>query len=187
MSFGKIYLILGPMYSGKTSELIRRYRRYTVAGKKCLLVKHDNDNRYDPKKLCTHDLHKIEAKSCTKLNDLYNKIEKYDVICIDEIQFYADSLEFVEQVANLGKIIVASGLSGNYRREPFKNIPELTSRSDIVVYLNAVCMICKKEGAAFTKRISDEEAEVVVGGADKYLAVCRGCYFNKRLSITEYD
>ena len=175
---GKISLILGPMYAGKTSELIRKYRRYNVAGKRCLLIKHDNDNRYDSDKLCTHDLHKIEARSCSRLGDLLSEINDYDVICVDEIQFYPDNLEFAECVASLGKILVASCLSGNFKRKPFKNIPELTSRADHVVYLTAICMVCREEGAAFTKRISDEKEEVVVGGVDKYLAVCRRCYFN---------
>ena len=175
MTHGKISLILGPMFAGKTSSLIRRYRRYTVAGKRCLLVKHINDTRYDSEQLCTHDLHKIEAKSCFNLHELWNLIDNYDVICVDEIQFYPDNLEFAEKVADLGKIIVASGLSGNFRREPFKNIPELTAKADQVTYLTAVCMVCKEEGAAFTKRISDEQDEVV-SGAEKYIAVCRQCY-----------
>lgn len=173
---GKIYLILGPMYSGKTSELIRRYNRYIISGKNSLLVKSVIDNRYDIQSLCTHDLHKINAVSCKKLSNLEN-LEDYDVICIDEIQFYEDNIEFIETMANQGKIIVASGLSGNYKRQPFQNIPQLSALADNIIYLTAICMICKSEGAAFTKRISSESAEVLVGSVEEYLAVCRKCYF----------
>ena len=113
MAKGAIHLILGPMYSGKTSELVRRYRRYSVAGKKCLLVKHEHDTRYDEKMLCTHDSHKVDAQGCLRLSDLDFDHREYDVICIDEIQFYADNLEFTEKMANQGIIVEASGLRGN--------------------------------------------------------------------------
>ena len=179
---GSIYLMLGPMYAEKSSNLLRQYRRYNLFNKRCLLVKYKGDNRYnDENYIATHDrvLSSEKAIVCHHLIDLEHQIDlkNYDVICIDEIQFYPDNLEFVEAIANSGKMVVASGLSGNFKREPFKNIPELTAKADNVVYLNSVCMVCKREGAAFTKRMSDEVDEVVVGGVDKYLAVCRDCYF----------
>lgn len=171
-----IYLILGPMYSGKTSELIRRYNRYKISGKRCLLVKNALDLRYsEDNKLCTHDMFQTEATICSSLHQI-EKINQYDVICIDEIQFYPDNLDFCTKMANQGKIIIASGLSGNYKRQPFKNMPELTANAEKVVYLTAICMICKNDGAAFTKRVSEDIDEIVVGGIDKYLAVCRKCY-----------
>eukprot|EP00734_Pompholyxophrys_sp_LG126_P000096 Pompholyxophrys_sp_v1_NODE_5_length_12280_cov_3.373988.p10 type:complete len:189 gc:universal NODE_5_length_12280_cov_3.373988:1475-909(-) len=173
---GLIHLILGPMYSGKSSELIRRYRRYSIAGKKCLLVKHSHDIRYDKKMLCTHDSYKLDAHSCTKLSDLLVDPLDYDVVCIDEIQFYPDSIEFCEKMAESGLIVEASGLSGNFLREPFPNMSSLISKADHIEFLTSVCMTCKEEGAAFTKRLSDETAEVVIGGKDKYVAVCRECY-----------
>lgn len=173
---GKIHLILGPMYSSKTTSLIMRYRRYSVAGKKCLLIKHKNDTRYDEKMLCTHDAYKLDAQSCLKLSEL--KIDpSYEVICIDEIQFYPDNIEFCEKMANNGVIVEASGLSGNYLREPFPNMGSLISKADSVDFLTSVCMMCMSEGAAFTRRLSDETAEVVIGGKDKYVAVCRKCYY----------
>lgn len=172
---GKIHLILGPMYAGKTSLLIRRYRRYSVAGKKCLLIKHQNDTRYDENMLCTHDLNKVDAQNCTKLLDIVID-PSYQVICIDEIQFYPDNVEFCEKMAKAGLIVEASGLSGNFMREQFPNIGSLMAKADTVEFLTAVCMVCMAEGAAFTKRLSAETAEVIIGGTDKYVAVCRECY-----------
>ena len=74
-------------------------------------------------------------------------LSKYDVICIDEIQFYPDNVEFCEKMANAGKIVEACGLSGNYLREPFPNVSLLISKADDVQFLTAVCMMCKDEGA----------------------------------------
>ena len=85
--------------------------------------------------------------------------------------------EFAEKMAAAGIVVEASGLSGNYLREPFPNMSQLISRADKVDFLNSVCMNCNMEGASFTKRLSDEKDEVVIGGMGKYLAVCRQCYF----------
>jgi len=177
MKSGSIHLILGPMWAGKTSELIRKYRRYKVAGKRCLLIKYANDTRYDENLLCTHDQYKIEATACSELSQLNINIEDWDVICIDEIQFYPDNLSFCENMANSGIIVLASGLSGNYLREPFPNMDRLMAKADKLHFLTAICMLCKAESATFTKRISAETEEVVLGGTDKYLATCRRCYF----------
>ena len=174
-TMGRLHLIIGPMYSGKTTSLAIRYRRYNVAGKKCLLIKHKHDTRYDDSMLCTHDAYKLDAVSCLNLFDL-DIHPTYEVICIDEIQFYPDSIEFCEKMALAGKIIEASGLNCNYLREPFPNMSSLIAKADKIDFLTAVCMICMNEGA-YTKRLSKETTEVLIGGKDKYAAVCRSCYF----------
>ena len=109
---GKLNLIIGPMYSGKTSELLSRYLRYKVAGKKCLLIKFKDDNRYDINKIVTHNLFQQDANSCSKLEEFNSLINDYDVILIDEIQFYPDAYIFCDKWANENKIVEASGLNG---------------------------------------------------------------------------
>ena len=85
------------MFSGKTSELYRRYKRYELAGKDCLLIKYSNDNRYDNDKLVTHDNLQYEAVKCSKLKDIESLIKNYNVICIDEIQFYIDAATYCDK------------------------------------------------------------------------------------------
>ena len=118
---GKIRLIIGPMFSGKTSELINRYRKHTIAGKKCLLVKYKKDTRYSNDHIVTHDGTNIKAVACLKLSEIDNIINDFDVICVDEIQFYEDGDEYCDKWANepYNKKIEVCGLNGDYERKPF--------------------------------------------------------------------
>ena len=88
---GQINLILGSMFSGKTSELVRRYNRHTIGGRKCLMIKFKRDTRYDDEAVVTHDKIKIKAFVCEYLYEADDEVVNYDVICIDELQFYKDA------------------------------------------------------------------------------------------------
>ena len=88
------------MFSGKTTEMFRRIKRYTAAHEECLVVRYDKDNRYSSKHAATHDHQKLRATPATKLEDILPLIEKYDVIGIDEGQFYPDLVEMVNVFAN---------------------------------------------------------------------------------------
>src|SRR3990172_13384553 len=94
---GCIRLIIGPMFSSKSTSLISRYKRHTIGGRKCLLVKYQNDTRYDSECIVTHDNLKIKAVPCSKLGDIEHLIDDYDVICIDEVQFYKDAHIFCDK------------------------------------------------------------------------------------------
>ena len=172
---GKINLICGPMYSGKTSELLRRFRRYQLAGKKCILIKYSKDNRYDNEKIVTHDNYKFEALKCNKLENIQKIIIQYDVICIDEIQFYSDAVLFCDKMANNGKIIEVCGLNGNYKREPFEQISLLIPKIENITYLTA---IDEKTGedACFTKRIINSNELELIGGKETYISCSRDTY-----------
>lgn len=176
---GKLNLIIGPMYSGKTSELLNRYRRYKLGNKKCLLVKFEDDTRYDNDMITTHDGIKYEAIKCKKLSDINDKIISYDVICIDEIQFYRDAL-IIDEWSNY-KIIIACGLNGDFKREPFDIISKLIPKADNILHMTAVCRNTGNT-APFTLRLSDDEEQQVIGGLDKYEAVSRE-YYMKMYSI----
>jgi len=97
-----------------------------------------------------------------------------DVIGVDEGQFFDDICIFAEHFANMGKTVIISALDGTYQRKPFGKIPYLVCLAEEVVKLQAVCQ-CGKD-AAFTKRISDDTEEEVIGGQDKYVACCRTCF-----------
>lgn len=174
---GKIELILGPMFSGKTTTLLTRYRRYMIAGKKVLLVKNEKDSRYGTKKITTHDNISMEAICCSKLGEIDDKVSKYQVICIDEIQFYPDAVKYVDKWANQGLIVEASGLNGTFNRKPFEVISNLLPIVENVTFLTA---ICKKTGmdAVFSKRLSSDTSEILIGGEDLYQATSRLIYFS---------
>lgn len=164
------------MFSGKTSLLIQRCERYKHAKKNVIVVKYAGDTRYTEKsEICTHAGMKIPAYSCSRLSDLKIPTD-IDVICIDEIQFYPDNIEFCDNMANSGIIVEVAGLDSNYKRDTFSRMGEFLGRADIIEKLTAMCGVCFRDGATFTARITDEEGEEVIGGAETYKAVCRKCH-----------
>jgi len=172
---GQIQLILGPMFSGKSTELIRRLKRYQVAQYNCLIIKYAKDTRYDDNNIATHDRQMLKAVSANTLAELTDKAADYDVIGIDEGQFFSDVVEWCEKMANAGKMVMCAALDGTFQRKPFTNILELVPLAEYVVKLHSVCMNCFGEGS-YTKRISEDQEVEVIGGADKYMAVCRRCF-----------
>ncbi|KAL1453078.1 hypothetical protein WDU94_007253 [Cyamophila willieti] len=172
---GKIQLILGPMFSGKTTELIRRVRRYEYANYRCMIVRYEKDVRYDDEQLSTHDRQKIKAISAVELTPLVPTTSDIDVIAIDEGQFFPDIVSFAEAMANSRKIVLISALDGTFERKGFANILNLIPLAESVEKINAVCMSCFRD-AAFTKRIGQEKEVELIGGSEKYMSVCRECH-----------
>jgi thymidine kinase len=174
---GKLNLIVGPMFSGKSTLLLTRYRRYQIAGKQCLLIKYAKDNRYEnsDEMLITHDKLQYRATSCTHLEEVHNMVLGYDVICVDEIQFFEDASKYCDLWANAGKIVEVCGLNGDYKRQPFEQISQLIPLCDDIRH---VCAVCKYTGedAPFSKRLTSETAQEVIGSSDKYIAVSRTMY-----------
>ena len=175
MNNGKINLILGPMYSGKSSELLRRYRRYIIANKKCLLVKYSKDNRYSTNQIITHDAVSYTAYNCNNLSELDGMVREYDVICIDEIQFFEDSAFYCDKWALDGLIIESCGLNGDFNRQPFATISSLIPLVDNIVYISA---IDKKSGneAPFTVRLINSNEQILIGGKNIYDVMDRQNY-----------
>ena len=169
---GKLNLIIGPMYSGKSSMLISRYLRYKIANKKCIIIKFDRDKRYDDSKIVTHNLISYDAIPCGKLEQVDNIIQDYDVVCIDEVQFYPDSSIFCDKWANQGKIVEASGLNGDFKRQPFEQISKLIPLADKIDHLVAVDRE-SGEDAPFTTRLSKEKEQIIIGGIECYQAMTR--------------
>jgi len=171
-------LICGPMFSGKTSELRRIYRRNKIAKKKCIIIRFDEDTRYSTDSISTHDNIHETAIGTSKLYDIKHLCDDIDCIFIDEIQFYEDCVEFCEEMANDDKEIYASGLNGDFRREPFSyNMSKLLANADFIIHLTAICVHCGGP-ASFTHRLTDCKDKKEIGGLGKYEAVCRKCYIN---------
>ena len=121
-SAGSIELILGPMFSGKSTRLIEIIRKYTYKAKKTIMIKFSGDQRYsDKSEVVTHDLIKYDSIDCRNLRDSFEILKKYDVIGIDEGQFFPDLVEVCEELALLKKTIIIAALNGDFRMEPFPN------------------------------------------------------------------
>ena len=147
------------MFSGKSTELIRRLQRFKIARYNCLIVKYAKDKRYtEEDSIATHDKQMLQAVSATSLNELKSRysIDEYDVIGIDEGQFFPDIVEFAEAMADIGKTVIVAALDGTYQRKGFASILELVPLAEHVIKLTAVCMICFEDGS-YTKRITEDK------------------------------
>jgi len=178
---GNIQLILGCMFSGKTSELIRRIQRYKSIQKKVLFVNFIEDTRYNENNtnntnnIYTHDKVGCEGIYLDKLNGLIDKVNNYDVFVINEGQFFEDVYKVtIELCEKYGKDVLICGLDGDFQRQIFKyNLLDLIPFADTVEILTAYCVICKDETPArFSKRISNEKEQKVIGTSN-YIPVCR--------------
>lgn len=172
-----IQLIIGPMFSGKTTELIRRLERYVVSKKSVIAIKYIDDDRYDSDKIATHNgrLSSFETITSTKDIESLPDLSQYDVIGIDEGQFFENVVEFAEYYAKRGKIIVISALNGSFERKPFESIVPLYALAEKIDYLNAICMLCGENGF-FSKRLIHSTSLELIGKNDLYEARCRTCF-----------
>ena len=173
MKAGKVTLLLGPMFSGKSSILLSEIEKATIAKIPCCIVRPNTDTR----EFFTHS--KRESGICDNYNvDDLKKIpsEKYDVICIDEGQFFK-SLHPSLEWANNGKRVFISALNGDRHQKEWKVTQEMIPLVDEIVFLNAVCSKCGSYEAAFSYKTNDTSAEQVdIGGsAESFIALCREC------------
>jgi len=178
---GRLELIVGNMFSGKSSELIRRINRERSISKKILVINYIGDNRYSKDSISTHDLTKVKCLKLEKLMSLNeNIINGYDSFFIDEGQFFTDLYPFVKiAVEKYNKHVVVSGLDGDSNRNPFGDIIKLIPICDTIDKLTAYCIKCNNGTLGpFTKKISASNTIVDIGGIDKYLPVCRNHYHN---------
>ena len=182
---GKIKLIIGPMFSGKSTMLTDTVRKFVYKGMKTVLVNFAADKRYDKEgKIVTHEQVKYNALSCYQLQDNFTELMKYDVIGIDEGQFFPDLVEVSETLCRNGKIVVVSALSGNFKMEPFDNVSKLISKADKIKLLKAYCYFCHKR-AGFSLRTVRNDKEILIGASDMYRPVCKACYYKNNLIENE--
>ena len=172
-------LFIGPMFSGKTTMLLNRFEQYKELGKKCIIIKYDLDNRYtNTDELVTHDNYKINAKSTNLLINLNIIIKEFDIILIDEIQFYKDAYRIVDIWSN-SKIVECYGLNGDFNRKPFEQISYLIALCDNITFLKAKDKY-NGENAIFTHRIVESEEKELIGGSDYYEPLSRINYIKKK-------
>lgn len=171
---GSIGLLIGPMFAGKTSEMMRLVERHNMAGRKCLIVKYSGDKRYSEDEVVTH--RGVRAMVTTASTDRIADVDcsAYGVIGIDEGQFYPDIVDAANRLADSGKIVIISYLDATYERKPFGPLAQLVASAEYVQKLAAVCTC--GDDAHYSKRMTADTELEVIGGADKYRAVCRKCY-----------
>lgn len=181
MSSGYLEIILGAMFSGKTTELMRRARTLKAIDRNVLIINHSLDSRNDQEVIMSHDLDTMKAIKVADLCPLLNSEEYQNsqVICIDEAQFFTGLLDFVKVAVDTdNKHVIVCGLDGDYLRRPFGEILQLIPICDRVEKLAAYCMELRDgTPGIFTKRIIKSDATTLVGGKESYHAVCRKKYF----------
>ena len=168
------------MFAGKTTELLRRCRQHEISGKRVLKIKFQADLRYgtDEFVISTHDEQKTKAIACAKLMELGNIWEQFDVVGVDEGQFFTDLVEFSEKAANKGKIVIISSLQGTFLRGPFPSILDLIPKCEEIKKLKAICKLCK-HNASFTFRTASKECQTMIGGENMYMPLCRDCHMRE--------
>jgi thymidine kinase len=177
---GRIEVITGPMFSGKSEELIRRLKRAQIAKRRVICFKPDLDVRYHRTAIASHSAQTLEARTVANVEglkaELFPALDEVEVIGVDEAQFFDASLvPLALQLLHMGKRVILAGLDTTFAGEPFAPVPDMMAVADEVVKLSAVCMQCGAP-AVHTQRLGASQALVVVGAAGLYEARCRACF-----------
>jgi len=171
----KLKIIIGPMFSGKTSELIRLYQK--SYSKKKIIINHSSDKRYtNIPSITSHDLVSLPATSIEQLTEILNNknLLEHEEFYIDEGQFYNDIFDVVKTLMKFGKKITICGLDGDFDMKPFGNMDLLRLfplANNGIIKLYANCYICNAS-ASYTKRLVEGNEQKVVGSKDKYQPTC---------------
>jgi thymidine kinase len=174
---GVLEVITGPMFSGKSEELIRRLKRARIARQRVACYKPDIDLRYHRTAIASHSSQTHEAATVATVEDLraalYPQLDAVEVVGIDEVQFFSPELiPLALDLIALGKRVLLAGLDTTFANEPFGPVPALMALADKVTKLSAVCMVCGA-AAIHTQRLGQSQELVVVGAAGLYEARCR--------------
>lgn len=171
---GWIEVICGPMFSGKSEELIKRLRRAQIARRRVQIFKHGIDARYDATSIVSHSQQSLPGIAITDVKDILDLVDdRTELVAIDEGQFFtADIIDVTNILANRGKRVIVAGLDLDYLGQPFGPMPQLMCCSEYVSKQLAICMTCG-DPANFTQRLTDTKDQIVVGAAEIYEARCR--------------
>ena len=179
---GWLEVICGPMFSGKSEEMIRRLRRAEIAGQRVVIFKPQMDERYNATDVVSHAGARMRAVPITSVAEVTEGAQGFDVVGVDEAQFLGRASSRACSTSQRGGVrVVVAGLDQDFRRLPFGPMPELLSHAEFVDKLQAVCHRCGGP-ATTTQRLVDglpapySGETVVVGAAEQYEARCRGCH-----------
>ncbi|MCC7441241.1 MAG: thymidine kinase [Bdellovibrionales bacterium] len=181
---GRIEVICGSMFSGKTEELMRRVKRAQFARQKVQIFKPVIDNRYGVEHVQSHDARRAEAIPVANAREILTHLEdRCRIVGIDEAQFLdAEIVEVATRLANRGVRVIVAGLDMDFRGLPFGPMPSLMAVAEDVTKLSAVCMGCGAPASRSQRLAADQQSTVMVGAADLYEARCRQCHEPEGLS-----
>ncbi|RYF05817.1 MAG: thymidine kinase [Deltaproteobacteria bacterium] len=174
---GFVEVICGPMFSGKTEELIRRLRRALYARQKVQIFKPQLDKRYDEVAIVSHSQQQLAAIAVDDAKDILPQLDAdAEVVAVDEAQFFDRNLvEVVQRCADAGKRVLCAGLDQDFTGAPFEPMPELMAVAEFVTKMLAICVVCGNP-AGRSQRLTRQSRRVLVGAQQGYEARCRRCH-----------
>ena len=184
---GYIEAVVGPLYSGKSEEIIRRLKRAKIAKQEVIVFKPCIDNRYSKEDVVSHSGISIRAIAINHTEEIHKYItDETQVVGIDEVQFFDEGIvEVALELADKGIRVIAAGLDLDFKAEPFGPVPELLARAEFVDKLQAVCVKCGAPATRTQRLINKEPARyddpiILVGATESYEARCRKCHRIKK-------
>lgn len=189
INHGYIEVVIGPMYSGKSEELIRRIKRAKIAKQNIVVFKPSIDNRYSECDVVSHNGDSVNAIPISNPKEIYNFIdEKTQVVGIDEVQFFDEEIvNIAVDLADRGIRVIAAGLDMDFKGEPFGPTPRLLAIAEFVDKIQAICSVCGQPATRSQRLINGEPAKyddpiIQIGAVESYEARCRKCHivYNKK-------
>jgi thymidine kinase len=169
-------IIIGPMWSGKTSEVINIYKHNCIAQIPTVIINFEEDTRYHDEKLSSHDKIMLPCSKYKTLAPLLHKISNYKCFIIDEAQFFPDLYLVVEKLLDAGKIVYVCGLDSDFQMKKFGHILDIIPLADEIIKKQALCAICRNgKKASFSKRLTKDTVQKLIGAVN-YIPVCRECH-----------
>lgn len=190
---GKLTVIIGPMFASKSTTLIAKCRRLSLAGKRCIMVRHPLDTRYQghDSHVITHDGNKFEAITCPDnscIVRIFHKMQGYDAIFIDEGQFYDDIAEICDTLANQGKMVFCSGLYADANRKPFASMTHLLAVADDIIFQTAIDPLNGMDAPFTDFAVAHHgQEQIQVGGAELYRPCSRQTYGKLNKEFNDSD
>ncbi len=173
---GRIEVICGSMFSGKTEELLRRLRRARIARQKVEIFKPVIDTRYSQEEVVSHDRNAILSTPVEHSGNILLLSSGVEVVGIDEAQFFDEGLISVcQQLADQGVRVIIAGLDMDFRRVPFGPIPGLCANAEDVIKVHPICVRCGSL-ASYSYRLVKNNRQIMLGETEEYQPLCRKCY-----------
>lgn len=183
INHGYIEAVIGPMYSGKSEELIRRLKRAKIAKQNVVVFKPKIDDRYSKEDVVSHSGNTINAIPISKPSQIYDFIDnKTQVVGIDEVQFFDEEIvDIAIELADKGIRVIAAGLDMDFKGEPFGPTPKLLAVAEFVDKIQAICSVCGQPATRSQRLINGQPAKydepiIQVGAVESYEARCRKCH-----------
>lgn len=180
---GWIEVVCGPMFAGKTEELLRRVKRLEYAKKNIVVFKPLMDDRYSESEVVSHNNNRTKSVNISYAKQMFDYIDDHtDVVAIDEVQFLdEDVVSIIEFLASKGIRVIMSGLDRDFRGEPFSFMPKLLALAEYVTKLTAICVVCGAPATRTQRIVNGKPARyidpiVLIGAEESYEARCRTCH-----------